>query len=701
MLYFRVFALFLTTPISIGSPSQITSHSGIFNLTPSRDGDYSGCHHCLVSSMGVKQIHLLQANSAFRLYWIESPSNDLGAFISFCNNLWNCVLSDHLEKTHRPNFSVKIYKAITSSHDFGDLHLLANLMHEEMLKESDGSITSLKDRKHDVSSFISKGSSEIPIFFWNDYSNRDAILLERLDRKDRVVSNMSLTAVSNSKMRNDDHASTTYSEAVKSSMRCMFTRFKPQEAVCRECLAMHSKWFVVRSFHLRHNSNERSGEVSVFLSSYLSSDIVTNCQKRFCPDIISLDLLYCRRIHDIFLIKHQLEEAENIMELREVQQVLENIAYKRMARRHLLKQKFSAATIAAESIDILHGEEIVCIKVRTMPQNRWRCISCIIKDMKGYRLMITSSLYISLVFSNSINLKSPCYSCRVVEVLQLDDCRQDIANHLMSIEVYSKPAHLDMLNELDKSCLVLYHIKSETKRCFFCIKLYLAMEDQVILIRRSPSLLDTSKCKSKPTPGALRELFSKCVQKDKCIRIQNVPYHFCAAHQKYTNTRSSERTHTNIFLQNHIPVGFWPPLASEISRSMNIFTPEKSLMPHAGPARESEIWPALSSIALVEFEYAANKAYDCLECLVEHTKVYFFYRSELVPKGYVWMLPAASSILSQCLGKHCSCLFNAEKGMQTRRPVGLRQVTNEDIKSSIGIFDDISYKLTEKDIFRD
>lgn len=74
------------------------------------------------------------------------------------------MLSDHLKKTHRPNFSVKIYKAITSSHDFGDLHLVANLMHEEMLKESDGSITSLKDRKHDVSSFLSKGSSEIPIF---------------------------------------------------------------------------------------------------------------------------------------------------------------------------------------------------------------------------------------------------------------------------------------------------------------------------------------------------------------------------------------------------------------------------------------------------------------------------------------------------------------------------------------------------------
>lgn len=203
------------------------------------------------------------------------------------------------------------------------------------------------------------------------------------------------------------------------------------------------------------------------------------------------------------------------------------------------------------------------------------------------------------------------------------------------------------------------------------------------LIKRSPSLLDISNCDLKPTPEEFRKLLTDCVSLSSCVRIQRVPYDFCTAHRGFMMTPSRERSKDSKFKQNSIPVGLWPPLERQIARSAHNFNYLEIFVPISGKTYDPRIWLASSNIAFVQFQYAHTKAHNCLKCLVEHAEVFFFYRSELALNGYVWMCPVPSSILSLCIGHHCISLSHDEYGIKMRRPVGLRQVTNDDVKISL------------------
>ncbi|CCI50915.1 unnamed protein product [Albugo candida] len=114
-------------------------------------------------------------------------------------------------------------------------------------------------------------------------------------------------------------------------------------------------------------------------------------------------------------------------------------------------------------------------------------------------------------------------------------------------------------------------------------------------------------------------------------------------------------------------------------------SPTSPLSPFAA-TDSPQIWPASNNIALVEIKFADSRSYDCLKCLAEHTELFFFYRSEVERSGYVWMRPVLLTILSSCVGMHCSSLSYNENGMQMRRPVGLPPVTTIDIILSLVMF---------------
>lgn len=677
MHHLRPCALFVTTLLLLKSFSLITSLSGILNVTLSETEDFDACHNCLISSLGIKQIHLIAAARAFRLYWVEGHSDTMTAFLSYCSNRVACVLSDQLQQTKLPANEMKATRYRTQQNELESVHSLASSMHEAIVKWSDGSTTSLTESIYEVSSLIWKESSEIPMFFWDDELIRDPLLLKHYKRKEPKILIMSYPAVLNSKMPVDDHVNTQYGKTVESLMRCMILPFTPQEAVCRECMAMHSKWFAVRSIHLYHTSKKRSADVCVFHSNYSSSLIVANCDKVFCPAIKILNSIDCHRLHDIFFISHPNADDKNKLQQEELQEVLTTIAGNRMARRHKVDGVFQEAVASLNSFNILHAKEYVCIKVSTQPILQWQCISCVLKDVKGYRIVIFSSLYSTLIFTDTIKPMSSCFKCRMIELLHPDDCRQNLAHHSNNLEVYPKPSNFEMHNRLDRACFTVYHTKSDARKCPSCIKSFLGITNEAQLIRQSPLLFDISMSKWNATPNEFRNLLSTCVRKYKCTRIQNVPNIFCMHHRDFIMARLTEQSKADTFTHRLAPVGAWPSL------SMDLFTPPRRYSPHSSPAYSSQIWPVSGDIALVVFTYADFELYHCLHCLAEHTEIFFFYRNEVAHNGYVWMRPESSTVLSVCVGKYCQSLSHGESVLRTRRPCGLRQLTNVDIKSSV------------------
>ncbi|CCI10676.1 unnamed protein product [Albugo candida] len=672
---FSMCAVFLTALMSMESPSRIIALSGIFNVTSQYSKGFTSCHECLVGTLGAAQIHLLVVNSGFRLYWIHSNSNAEKAFLSYCHKPWTCYLSNHLEHTYSPDKSICMHRDIKIPNEENGIRLLANAMNGEMLMEL-ATFTNTKVSKDDPSSLIRKETNDIPVFLWKDYSLQYATLFGHL--KKFPVIGMSIKEEVSPKKRIFIH------EKDEPLMRCMVLPIPPQEGVCRECLAMHSTTFAIRTFHLLHGSKP-SADVCVFLSNHQPSDIVSNCKKIFCQAIIHLNSIDCRTIHNIFPLNHQFERDKNKMTLEEVQQVLQSIAYRRTARRQTSNSLLSETFEPEGSLNILGAKDYFCIEVRALLHSKRRCIDCILKDVTGYHLVFSLSLYIFLIFTHSIRDFSQCKTCKFIQVRRPDDCGKKPEHYLNKLEVYPKPSHLDMRNELYESCIAAYQGKCDYA-CIGCIEHYLEITNAAPLIGRSPLLFDVSMAASKMTLKVFSKLSHECVVARRCSRIQAVPSYFCSTHRAFKVTQSRRGKKAIKFNQDPIPVGIWPPLQHQAEENLNGFMSPRSSVSWSGSADGPQIWPASNNIALVEIKFADSGSYDCLKCLAEHTELFFFYRSEVERSGYVWMRPALSNILSSCVGMHCSSLSYNENGMQMRRPVGLPPVTTIDIILSLVMF---------------
>lgn len=127
--------------------------------------------------------------------------------------------------------------------------------------------------------------------------------------------------------------------------------------------------------------HKKTADVGVFLSNHLSLDIVSNCNKTFCPIIIKLNAIDCGRIHSIFSENDQAVGDVIRMKLEKVQQVLLTIAYKRMASRHHSSPLLTETFEPERSLNILRPEEHDCIEVRVASHLRRYCLRCILKEV--------------------------------------------------------------------------------------------------------------------------------------------------------------------------------------------------------------------------------------------------------------------------------------------------------------------------------
>lgn len=101
--------LFLAVLVSMRRDLQanhIPGLSRILNVTFIKGMDFLPCHRCLVSSVGVKRIDLVQASDSFRLYWVQGRYSDMiRAFIASCSGTRMCRISPESTEAYTIDYS--------------------------------------------------------------------------------------------------------------------------------------------------------------------------------------------------------------------------------------------------------------------------------------------------------------------------------------------------------------------------------------------------------------------------------------------------------------------------------------------------------------------------------------------------------------------------------------------------------------------
>nr|CCA17193.1 AlNc14C31G2894 [Albugo laibachii Nc14] len=252
----------------------------------------------------------------------------------------------------------------------------------------------------------------------------------------------------------------------------------------------------------------------------------------------------------------------------------------------------------------------------------------------------------------------------------------------MKAEKYSKPLLSKLQDTFGGSCLVLYHTEAGRPPCVDCMKEVCSGTTKFYISTRSSSLFDASNCDNEFSPHSFEKLL-QCHHSLRCVRIQKVPNNVCSHHQTFVSKSTwMKRAKLNIFTINRIPVGVWPPEIHSFVSKQDLETSQRSSGSPLESTFDLQTWPSSGNIVWVQFEHADFQAFDCVRCLIGHTEVFFVYKDHLTHYGYVWMRPAPAQILSLCIPRSCSSLAYFQDQRQIALPVGLRQVTRDDVPFS-------------------
>nr|CCA22982.1 AlNc14C175G8099 [Albugo laibachii Nc14] len=663
-------------------PSYAHKVRGVLSVGINRDSTFYLCQKCLVQFLGIARTHTLEVRSDIRFLLVEGHSDILRAFVSFCSVPHICTIKaasslfydiNHFTHAHHQQ-PQHFYEPDTIEES---LFQLAEF--EVSTKQVIPFSTNPLYKKHDLSTFIRKQAANVPIFFSKE-----------LEKRHIAPGMKSLGEV------RERSSSTTFQDqkAIDSSIQCIVIPGMLTFATCRECLAMHSKQFAVRCYFLFHKSRKTSAQLCVLYGKFELTDIVENCNREFCAGMFTWEPQDCQKMDYIFPMHRQMLQAqktsdtseselnearsdENAMDLASLKHIVKTIAFKKIGKPLPKVESSLDAFTYLNTLRMVDPNSYICINITAKQSARWRCIKCVLKSTDGSRLVLLSSLQHSMILTYGNRKAVVCNSCRNIQMLHSPSCADFLQKHVQTIETHEKPSELHLPTTVHAYCIVGYYSPSSKNKCTVCMRNVLSPESKIYAISDVSIMIETQK-----NEQAFDELFMICHAVKKCARIQQVPHAFCSVHRSQISVDSIQRSLQNgrhIFTEKNTPVGIWPPQTHRFVSKVGKFTSQTKIYPQSELGIGSETLLPYKNIALVYYRHEADGRFDCILCLIEHTEVFFVDSKTASMGGYVWMRQAPSNIFKLCVGKICTSLAYDAHSQQMVRPVGLRQVTRDDI----------------------
>ncbi|KAL0587274.1 hypothetical protein ABG067_003125 [Albugo candida] len=440
------------------------------------------------------------------------------------------------------------------------------------------------------------------------------------------------------------------------SIRCMFTYNRNKDAVCRECLALHSKSLAIGTFHIYLVARKKPiAELHVFSSTYPSRYIMRMCQIRFCPAIEFLDSADCQKLHTFFpsvrlFMKSQVDPdyssqnpndnyiriTTNGLDPDAISRISNQVASRRMSR---FRQKNEFTKInkqrLMDALRILTGKEPKCVMVTSLYNRLHLCISWALEYKRDVaRVIIDFSLTSATIVTDGTPSLDCLGYCNHIDVLKEEPCSNYLQEHAMDIESHHCLLESPYSDPLMSSCMLLYHTASNKHECAWCVRKIFKVGEEPHSTTAFSSLLDASDTSLEITSkffGVKRA----CHTKNHCSRIQQVPNRFCSEHRAYVGmtsdaqeTRKSTISSIHQLTKAKMSVGVWPPSSKNAVENEGKGGSSLSRLTPLVTQTETSIWPSYCKIALVEFTSAPSEQLQCVGCLIHHSEVFFVHTTD-------------------------------------------------------------------------
>lgn len=671
--------LFLAVLVSVSKDLQannVPALSRIVKVTCMKGLDLSPCHRCLVSSVGVNRIDLVQASETFRLYWVHRRYSDMiSSFITSCSGSRMCRISPESTEAY-----TVIYSTLHVSHNSGDQSWAVHSRWEYSSRRGTNGI------RTDVCGRSCVDHENSPPWSWEFFIQTQASMKnsstfwKRFYSQDKYRGGQCVKKTNQSSFGfGSSFIGFKWWKRVYEGTCSVMSTMYDYPIFSRRCrlsrMPGYAQWVIrLANISLVLERMKNSAQLCVFHSSYKSTDIIKSCKTVFYSEIICWSLSDCARVDDIVttlrLVSDNTNNKHNQLKryqtqqvtdkkpksLEEIQQILGIVAYKRMLR---ARNRSGGFIQELGSYNTLQVEAFACVKTTSKRNLKFDCMGCILKNVDGSCVTIVLSLNDALILTHPLNqlILQKIARKHVMSSKKwtrwMHELFHSAENEDRSVRAQSKPQNTDRGFGY---CFMSFNIVPSRDQCSERMRKYFTGNS------RQPKLYNLTKSSLVTYASGLdSELFSKINQNYLSIqslktynKIQKLSHKFSSGHEAFLAAASTEAIAIDMFTRKRIPVGVWPPQNHIISLNMNRVKSQMRFLAHSPSDSGIKSTPFFNTIVLVEYECGKTRQLDCFGCLFQQHKYTLFTMKNLARAD---MSGCVRHLLS--FSNHVSVLRNA------------------------------------------
>lgn len=690
---------FLFVRIKQGNLESWESISSSTGLLVVKSSNPNACRLCLIQTVGVDRIALVEKDLYTYSYLIKGRITMLETFLRQCYTEELCVIETDVN-------SIPTSLPTLLPVEYG-----INLFAMQLDSAIDKSLLTTFTRKKAPPVHL---YGRYEIFFYKEikavYNQKAQETKSHPPRQPLVVGPIIFSTFLFDKFL-PIATSTTGTQAQQNTLpfrkiigRCFY--LSTASFQCEKCIALHTTSFGVRIYTFK-NSAPGLKTLFAFTTEHSQDTIHNHCFITYCMGMRWISTAACEKLNRIFpndeRILHEVGTAA--MELYNkaysatdcidpangnscgfisskpdidfrlmMSQLNTNYVFKQdFSVKKTLKVKPYQTAILEQFLEV---STMSCAFVSTPQTKRLSFFTCIVESLAGNNgMLLLSSVSMSkiiILYDANVVSAACLMSCQSIKtgvlakvtLMDLSQCNDYRSHQKSDPNVYPELSMFKNMLPGINSCLFILNTQqgNKVKECDSCLQTRFHKVSNIMMVIHEAGSYLWRIINDENTWSVIDQVLRRCIRKGPCNSMMLLPAMVCSEHEKYSRERMADGVRIkqkDMIPFDHLTVGLWPPVRIASNARGNFDD---------------------RGVFMVAFEAANSRR--CVSCIVNQQEVFFVYAPTNSRFGYLWMTQTDPRILGMCRSEQsCIRLFFHKEGKQLDIRKGLRPWTALELES--------------------